>query len=377
MISALLILVLAAFFAWYVLPPPKPYRWIAFTNFIMFAALAILFSVATGEATRGVDALKFYVRGPVAFGRGFESLFQADFMYFLSGALQKFLPLSYTGFNLLAALMFSYVGLVMIMRINPTPTRNTLLIWWIFTLLPGVHFWHANFGKEALQLLLIGCIFGAKGLRLYLGGFFVLFLVRPHIAIVLAMAEIIKILLSRKKRLKDTVVMAAATLVGFYALSYIVTRLGGGELSIAELLRLFDGYGDEWNTTNLRLNDTSSIWAFPDFFLRPYPGEIVSTGYLVAAFDAWLLCLFVTYLMIKTLPRGCFQTPWLFAALLTLMMVFTNPNVGTAARKKQLLPVAAIIVLASVSRRRMPPAEMRRVSRPLKGSANPPLVEGG
>jgi len=351
LISAFLIFILAALFASFILQPPKPYRWIAFLNFISLACFAILFSYTTGNATSGTDSLKFFVKGPAALEFGFDSLFQADFMYFLSGAIQKILPLNYTAFNLTGALLFSYVGLIMIMRLNPKPSKNTLLIWWLFTLLPGVHFWHASFGKDSLQLLLIGLIFGARGLLPYLVGVFLLFLVRPHIAIIFAMAEIIRILIARRKLFKDTVILAAATAVGFYALSYLVVRLGGGGLSIAELVALFDRYGDDWRSSTLRLNDTSSLFAFPDFFLRPYLNEISSTGHLAAAVDAWLLFVFMTPLLLRSARSKWNTTPWLFTVAVTLTLVFSNPNVGTAARKKQLLPVATMVIVASTRRR--------------------------
>ena len=351
MIWTALILLLAIAFARFVVPVPAPYRILATVNFVFFGLLAVAFSMLTGNAERGVDALKFYERGPVAWAMGFESVFQADFMYFLSGAIQSAAPISYPAFNLIGALFMSYVGVAMLMRLNPTPGKRALLAWWVFTLLPGVHFWHATFGKEALQLLAIGCFFGFTSLYLRLGSLVVLLLVRPHIGLLVAVAEVIRIMLSRKK-VSDVVVLTAAFVVCVSAITYLVERLGGSGASIDVLFDLFADYGENWRTSALRLNDTSSPLAYPDFFLRPYPLEIQSFAQLVVFVENILLVVLIGVAIYFRPNEKKSFTAWLFLVFLCVLLPLINPNVGTAARKKQIIPVCAMIILTMPTRRR-------------------------
>ena len=350
MISSIIVFALTTYGVSRVKVPPA-YRNIARVNFVMFVILAIGFSALTEDASGGVDSLKFYQRGPIALDAGFESLFQADLMYFLSGAIQFSAPISYTAFNLVGAIVFSYLGLVIIMRMAPVPDRKTILLWWFFTILPGVHFWNASFGKESLQLLAIASFFGLKKLPLRLFALLVLLMVRPHIALVLVAAELARIMLSRKSK-GDFLVLLVAVVVAFYGLSYLVTRLGGTELSFEVMLRLFAEFGEEWRSSSLRLNDTSSILAYPDFFLRPYPAEIASWAHWATFIETLVVLVFLGWTLFASRITTRQFSPWLFLVLLILLLPLINPNVGTAARKKQLLPVAGLILVAAGSRQR-------------------------
>lgn len=350
MMSAVFILA-ALFLTKYWLRPPAALRGIAYANLLLFTLFSIGFSLMTGAASRGVDALKFFRRGVERDLSGVEVVAQADFMYLISGTLQRFLPIDYMAFNLLGALGFSYVGLLFLMRMTPQPSQRIIFVWWVVTLLPGFHFWNASFGKDSLQLLVIGMFFYYKSFPFKGAALLVLLFVRPHIALVLAFCEVVSTLLTRGLSLRKVFILVGGAGVALFAVDYLVNRLGGSGISLSVLVNLLSEYGGEWREGTYRNSDTSSPLALLEFSLRPYLWEAADLQALVFSLDSIVLTVLGAYVIFSAPGYVKRQAAWLFAILVFGLLAVTNPNMGTALRKKQLLPFAILAVSATFAAR--------------------------
>jgi hypothetical protein len=350
MISGLILLVTALLTRFWLRPPPE-LRVIAWFNYLIFAFFSFVFSQMTGASVAGVDALKYFRRGAKHDLSTAESISQADFMYMISGAIQRNFPVDYLAFNLIGAMLFSYVGLLLLMQINQNPTSRTKLVWWIVTFLPGFHFWNASFGKDSLQLLLIGNYVYFRHLLPKGIALLVLMLVRPHIAIAIGLAEGMMSMIRRGDFFRKVLVLAGSIFVVWFAVGYLIERLGGATLSLGTIITLFSDYGDNWKEGSLRNSDTSTLLALPEFLLRPYFWEVITFTMLITSFDSLVMTVAGGYVMWIAFVRKKFTTEWFFAIFVLVLMAFTNPNPGTAARKKQLLVFAFMAVAITLNNR--------------------------
>lgn len=346
MITSALILVFSAFLTNYLLRPTNGYKLIAWSNFLLLAIFSIGFSQFTASAISGVDALKYFRLGVQKDLSGVDRLAQADLMYWISGSLQRSLPVDYMAFNLIGAMLFTHIALLLVMRLSNDPPVRLKFIWWLVTLSPGFHFWNSSFGKDSLQLLLIASIFYFQNLIIKGGGLLVLLLLRPHIAVVLGISIGIAEFLRKGITFRKLLIISACILVLFAAIEYLVQRLGGGGISLTNILLLFSEYGQDWKEGSLRNSDISSPFALIEFLWRPYPWEVNSVFTLFAFFDTVLVASIVCCVVFIFSKRAKFNERWIFMVLVTILLAFTNPNVGTAMRKKQMLPFLALAVAA-------------------------------
>jgi len=273
MIEAIIIL-FGVLLTRFVLRPPEGLRIIAWVNFVIFVAFSIAFSRVTGGAASGVDALKFYSLGTLKIVGDFENFSQANFVFFVSNKLQSLVPMSYTAFNLFAAVFFSHTALLLILRRLENPSQRLIWFWWILTLLPGFHFWHASFGKESMQL---------------------------HIALAIGIAEILANLFSKKVTFQRVFIIIGGALVALSVLTYLINRISGGEegLNFVEVWALFQDYGSGWREGDLRLNDTASPLAPIEFLLRPYFWEISGPAVFISWIDSTVMTVAGVYLLLQ------------------------------------------------------------------------------
>ena len=253
---------------------------------------------------------------------------------------------------MLGATLFSYIAILITLWRVREPTDRTVAYWWFLTLLPGFHFWHASFGKESLQLLLVAMYFQSPKLGWKAAWMTPLLLLRPHVALSLAFAEACAQLLSRRLTLTQVLTLALSAVIGLVAVTYLATRIAGDDwVSFSHLWASFQDYGSTWKTGNLRLSDTSSPFAIIEYSMRPYPWEIFNAMSLASCIDSVMILLFITLVFINESVRSVkpfVSTPGILAVVLFVLMAFTNPNVGTANRKKQLIPFLFILVTAQI-----------------------------
>jgi len=149
-------------------------------------------------------------------------------------------------------------------------------------------------------------------------------------------------------------IIIGGALVALSVLTYLINRISGGEegLNFVEVWALFQDYGSGWREGDLRLNDTASPLAPIEFLLRPYFWEISGPAVFISWIDSTVMTVAGVYLLLQVPFLDKIKAPWMFAIFVTLLLALTNPNVGTSHRKKQIFPIAAIIVVSEAFLRR-------------------------
>ena len=308
-------------------------------NLLLFVVISLVFSFYTAGAQYGVDSLKFYNRGVLLEVDQYETFAQAEAMYFVSGILRNLFGLSYYSYNLIGAFI-SHLALFVLCWHRPN--LNEMSKVWIacLVLLPGFHFWNASFSKDSIQLLGVALFLFSDRPMLRTLGIVMIGFVRPHIALLLMVAEGYFLVLSRRLTLWSLSFLGMSVASIVYILGYFVIRLDLDALSVEALWQGLVDYGDDWKQGGLALTDTSTPLAILEFLFRPYLWEAESWNVLLSSVEAFAVGVVVVYAIFASNYKK--SAAWCFLVTIVILLSFTNPNVGTATRKKQVLPIVAL-----------------------------------
>ena len=251
----------------------------------------------------------------------------------------------------------------------PTGSRKRYAVLLLF--LPSLVFWPSSIGKEAWMMLALGLVaYGAARLFTYQRwaytcltlGLAGALAVRPHIAVVAAVALLAGYLV-RPRRRSGPLGGGIGKLVGIGAL-LVVGVLGAGQ--VQEALRLDDSGsltqaldvaqartsqgGSSFQAA--RVNSVLDVpWATITVLFRPFPNEATSGQALISSLEgALLLVVFVaSWRRLKRVPRVALRNPYvMFATAYTLIFIFafsTFGNFGIITRQRvQLLPFVLLLL---------------------------------
>lgn len=341
-----------------VLRPPKRYVIVAWTNLVLFLVFSIAFSNFTEQASIRSDALKFYLIGSSRIAEDLATISQANFVYLLSIQIQNLIPLSYTAFNLIGALLFAHTAVLLVLRMTPVHKPVFFKLWLLVTLMPGFHIWHASFGKDSLQLLFFAMFFCTSAPHFRVAGLVLMTLLRPQVALVMVLSMFVANLFTGQLKPRTIVLQLAGSVILVFSVGILFDRLGIQDFSVAGILNSLQGYNEDWRTGSLRLSDTSSPFALVEFLIRPYIWEASSIFHFVSILDnVFLLSMFV--LVYRNIDRREFKNSLpILLLLLTFLLAFSNPNVGTATRKKSFFPAVFLLICVNSPRQSARPASV-------------------
>jgi hypothetical protein len=304
------------------------------------------------------------------------------FMRLLTGWVYVFIgPTQLGGYLVLSAVGFW--GLYLFYRAfrigfpDGDHRRYALLIFF----LPSLLFWPSSIGKEAWMMFTLGLMaYGAARLFTQERGGFLLFgagliatlMVRPHVALVAAIAACAAYIVRRPKR--ASLLSPAAKVVG------IVVMLAGAALVLSQVETFFGvDRLDQESVTQIRttteensgqggseyeLERSSSPIGLAQATLavvfRPWPTEVDSGTALFASLEGlFVLTLLVcSFRRIAALPLVALRTPYVaFAVAYTILFIYafsTVANFGIISRQRvQLYPFLLVLLcVQAVSRHR-------------------------
>lgn len=331
----------------------------------------------------------YWVSGPQIWG--------TQFLIRVSGAVTSFIGPTLRGEFFVFAL-FAFGGLyamaVAFHRVQPGLASKHYARWiWFW---PSLWFWPSSVGKEAVLVLGIGlAVLGYAGRRgqaidwpIYLAGLGVTFLVRPHVAAVIAFATVAGHWLGAWQRFNARRLIEAVVAMALLAVAFNATKEQFG-LADADLegIREFMSYHAGQTMSGGSQLEAAPItgaglpMAFINVWLRPFPWDVHNATAAVAALEIlvlWFLVwrrrqgfrLALRYWRHHRLLQ--FAVP--FLAIYTLMIGLTFANLGIIARQRTpmfpffFMIVAAVPVLARGSR-----AMPRSVPHPLPGAGGVPV----
>ncbi|MDO5655725.1 MAG: hypothetical protein Q4G27_06255 [Flavobacteriaceae bacterium] len=268
------------------------------------------------------------------------------------------LPL-WVGFVLYSAV--GMAGIYLLYRAFPLSFFTTpalLLVYAAVLLLPSMHFWTAMIGKEPVMFLGIALvILSMKNFKrfrsLFITGFIITGLIRPHVAAILLLAAFGGYLLTAKKLNLWLIPLMALILAAFGFILLQSHWIPG--LSWTGFQRVLEIHHTQLSQSNTYVPLETYSWPYKlySFYFRPFPGEIsnlwgwamalenIFTQFVVlGGFSALLLLLF----RYNYKPNLQEWTILLFFFFLAIVLSMAYSNFGLISRMKvQSLPFMLLL----------------------------------
>lgn len=291
-----------------------------------------------------------------------------------------------TGFLVFGLIAFvgSYAWYRATVDVVPVTDKRLYLILVLFV--PSIAFWPSSIGKEALMQLGLGVVaLGTSllvrqrlvaGLAVGVGGGWLLWVVRPHLLAMVAVATGVAYLVGRVRRESDGRRALVGRPLGIIAVGLLVVFtvtqgaefLGLEDFSISSIEAELDEQtertsqgGSEFETGENSLSPLSLPQGAATVLLRPFPWEVEGSLQLLASLESVVLAGFIVARW-RSLQAALVQSrarPFLmYCWLLTLFYAATFSsfaNFGLLVRQRSLVLPAVFVLL--VSARDVPSAE--------------------
>lgn len=227
--------------------------------------------------------------------------------------------------------------------------KNTLIALFLI-LMPNLHFWTANIGKESLLFLPLIIILQ----QLYLKNFFsittiiafiIVALIRPHLAFVLISSFTISLFFTQFLTSKKKILILASAIFVIGILAILLFNIQDFSGGIPRILHKYNVHILYFKNTNayVPLDSYSLPYKIFTFYFRPLPLENTGFLYTVAGIENMLLLLTgisSAYLAIKHMKklknRFVFVFSVTFLFLFAIMYVYAYANFGIILRTRMI-----------------------------------------
>lgn len=319
-----------------------------------------LFSIAYFWYTLSntADAMKYY---RLSLGEQFFFYPGSKFVYFITSFFSKGIDASYLNttlfYNLIGSLglVFLYLSLKDVFKYLPR--------YWLFILfMPSMSFWSAGLGKDAISffstcLFLYSITSGKKMALLVPIAFFLMFMVRPHIAFIILVSYVIYFIIRAKVHLVFK--MLTLPMIGLgvlLSIGFVQQYVGLEDSSLGSVTDYIDGR----QSSNLGGGSSLDIasMSYPvqvfTYIFRPLPFEAHSAVALVTSLENTILLFLFIYILFKSKfnlrPFIQDKNLWLFTYvfLTCTILAMTTANLGIATRQKWMfMPVLLYLLIYS------------------------------
>lgn len=294
----------------------------------------------------------------------------SPFIYLFTAAFTRLFGFSYIG----AFLVFNiigYLGLIATYGALRVATEGASKNWknlaLILVLLPSASFWTSAIGKDAISFMAIGfALWSALDLRrrylLMAVAIAAMFLVRPHMAALMASALAFSVVFGLRVPLFQRVILGGAVaLISFAAIPFALNYAGLGASPDAGDVIDYIELRQEYNMSGGGSVDISAMnpaSKLLTYLIRPLPHEAHSVPALAASIDNVILVLLIVLSAInakrsKNVPLpGNRQFLWLYVISSWVVLAMTTANLGISMRQKWMFLPALMFLLLSNYRRR-------------------------
>lgn len=319
-----------------------------------------LFSIAYFWYTlsNSADAMKYY---RLSLGEQFFFYPGSKFVYFITSFFSKGIDANYLNttlfYNLIGSLglVFLYLSLKDLFKYLPR--------YWLFILfIPSMSFWSAGLGKDSISFFSI-CLFlysiaSSKKMALLLPiAFFLMFMVRPHIALLILVSYIIYFIIKAKIHIVFKIsTLPIIAIAVFLSIGFVQQYVGLEDSSLDSMSE----YIDKRQGSNLGGGSSLDIasMSYPmqmfTYVFRPLPFEAHSAVALVTSLENTILLFLFIYILFKSKfnlrPFIQDKNLWLFTYvfLTCTILAMTTANLGIATRQKWMfMPVLLYLLIYS------------------------------
>jgi len=316
--------------------------YIIFIIFLWHTLYAFLYFLFT--LNNPADAKGYYLRSLL---NDIELYPGTKFIIYLSSLFSKKIDLSYLNVSLIFNI-FGVLGLVFLYFTLKEFLKKLPWYWTLLLFLPSMSFWSAGLGKDAVSFfsvcLFLYTIISNKKLYILLPiSFFFMFMVRPHIALMMIISFIIYFILKSKVHILFKVITLPIIVASItFSSSFVQQYIGLEEASIDSVSSYVEqrqGYNQSGGSS-IDLQSMSYPMQIFTYIFRPLPFDAHSTLALFTSIEnTILLFLFIYILFISKFRLYSFvegKNTWLliYAFLTCSMLAITTANLGIATRQK-------------------------------------------
>lgn len=254
---------------------------------------------------------------------------------------------------------FGTLGLVFL-YLSLSKYLEKLSWYWSFLLfIPSMSFWSSGLGKDAISFFSV-CLFlytitSNKKLYILLPiSFFFMFMVRPHIALMMIVSFVIYFIFRSKIHLLAKLIILPVIIAGVVVSSGFVQQyVGLGEASLDS----FSGYVDDRQNSNqgggssIDLQSMSYPMQMFTYVFRPLPFDAHSALALFTSIENTILLILFLYVLFKNkfklhaFVEGKHTWLLIYALLTCSMLAITTANLGIATRQKWMFMPILIYLL--------------------------------
>ncbi|MFN4152985.1 MAG: hypothetical protein ACK4IX_18720, partial [Candidatus Sericytochromatia bacterium] len=284
------------------------------------------------------DARKYYL-----ISQNSETEFYpgSPFIYYFSSIFSKGLDASYLNVTL-AYNTLGLLGLVFLYHSLKKYLEKLPWYWFFLLFIPSMSFWSAGLGKDAISFFSV-CLFlyaitSNKKLYILLPiSFFFMFMVRPHIALMMIVSFVIYFILRSQVHLLVKLTTLPIIIAGIvFSSSFIQQYVGLDEASIDSI----SGYVDDRQNSNqgggssIDLQSMSYPVQIFTYVFRPLPFDAHSVLALFTSIENTILLILFLYVLFKNKFRLNYfvegKNTWLliYAFLTCSMLAITTANLG-------------------------------------------------
>lgn len=317
----------------------------------IFSIVYFFFSLATSA-----DAQKYYrlskSNSELSFYPG------SKFIYIISSIFSKGLNANYLNTTLIYNLIGSFGLVFLYLSIKPY-LKNISFFWVAILFIPSMSFWSSGLGKDAISffsvcLLIYTVTTNRKKVLLIPLSFFAMFMVRPHIASMIAVSYLIYFIIQSRVHIVLKLVTLPMLATAFLmSMGFVQQYVGLEDASLDSLNEYVDGRQsvNQGGGSSLDIASMSYPMQVFTYIFRPLPFEAHSAVALITSFENTALLLIFLYVFLKS--KSSFKTffrnenLWLFmyAFLTCTMLALTTANLGIATRQKWMFMPVLIYLL--------------------------------
>ena len=226
---------------------------------------------------------------------------------------------------------------------------NNLSRYWVLIIfIPSMSFWSAGLGKDAISFfsvcLFLNTITFNKKLYILLPiSFFFMFMVRPHIALMMIISFVIYFILRSRVHFLAKLITLPIIIVGvIFSSGFVQQYVGLDEASIDSISSYVDDRqnSNQGGGSSIDLQSMSYPVQVFTYVFRPLPFDAHSTLALFTSIENTILLILFLYVLFKNKFRLNYfiegKNTWLliYAFLTCSMLAVTTANLGIATRQK-------------------------------------------
>ncbi|WP_298142930.1 hypothetical protein [uncultured Acinetobacter sp.] len=282
----------------------------------------------------------------------------SSFIYYFSSLFSKGIDANYLNTTLYFG-FFGTLGLVLL-YLSLKKILTKISWYWVFLLfIPSMSFWSSGLGKDSISFFAV-CLFlytitTNKKLYIFLPlSFFAMFMVRPHIALMMIVSFVIYFIIrSRAHLLVKFITLPIIFSAIIFSSSFVQKYVGLDEASIDSVNSYVD-QRQNYNQSGGSSIDLQSM-SYPvqifTYVFRPLPFDAHSALALFTSIENTILLILFLYVLFKNKFRLNYfvegKNTWLliYAFLTCSMLAITTANLGIATRQKWMFMPILIYLL--------------------------------